>query len=400
KVRAVNNYGSSESKEVNSGGQAITSIYDLEAIATSTSRIQLTWVDNCPNELGFLIERKISGAMSFSQVGMTLPNATSFEDTSGLSVGATYTYRVAVRTQSGIIAYSNEKSITTLSQDYYPPSNLTAVLQASSNNISLTWNNNSTWLVETRIERKIGSGQFTAYDKVFSNATSYIDTNVIAPNSYAYRVRGVIGNGTITSYSNTAQLQVSVLPLAAPTNLVLTKFADSDIIFNLSWKDNSKDEDGFEIWRKDGYSGEYQLLSNTTPPNIESINVQVPTNTMIYYFQVRALKGSLKSDFSNQVNSTGGTSNLPAPDNFAGVFNAAKVTLSWDYTLSNILGFKIEKKIGYWGSWTPLDQVLGISRVYFDTKELTAGAQIFYRIKAFSSTEESDWSNELMVNIQ
>ncbi|MGE5683344.1 MAG: fibronectin type III domain-containing protein [Bacillota bacterium] len=398
KVIAKNKYGTASSNEASTSDAKDLPVYNLSAAAKGSSHVHLSWVDNVANELGFVIQRKSSNAYNFSEIARTLPNMTSFEDTTGLTAGGTYLYRVAAIYQSGFSEWTNEVTVTTLSQNVLPPGNLTAVLASNSRKVTLSWNNNTTHN-GTRIERKTGQyGNYTEIGRVDYNNTTYTDTSVSESNTYYYRVRGLLYSGEFTSYSNEAMITLSVIPPAAPSNLTLTRI--SNTIFNLKWADNADDEEGYEIWRKDGdgESVDYQLIYKSGK-NSTSANDQVPLDNITYYYKVRAYKGSTRSAFSNVINSTGGIGNLPRPSNLAANVTKSSVSLSWTYpsTPSNILGFEIEKKVS-WGEYNRVTMVLPSVKQYTDTESLTPTLIYFYRVRAITSTEQSDWT-EISVTI-
>jgi uncharacterized protein YcfL len=74
-------------------------------------QVNLTWVDNSTNELGFKIERK-SGSGNYSVLNTSAINSTSYSDAS-ISTGQNYTYRVYSYNATGNSTnYSNEVSIS------------------------------------------------------------------------------------------------------------------------------------------------------------------------------------------------------------------------------------------------------------------------------------------------
>jgi fibronectin type III domain protein/matrixin len=88
---------------------------NLQAIAVSSSQVNLTWQDNSNNETSFRIEAQPPagiGIPAFVEVGSTGPNATSFSVT-GLQTGAPYVFRVRARNASGDSPYSNSALATT-----------------------------------------------------------------------------------------------------------------------------------------------------------------------------------------------------------------------------------------------------------------------------------------------
>jgi hypothetical protein len=98
----------------------------LTAVAVSSSRISLTWVDNSSSETGFKVERKTGAAGSWAVAASTGANVTSLSDT-GLTPGTTYYYRVQATSGAESSPYSNEASATTASA---PPA-ITGMLPSS-----------------------------------------------------------------------------------------------------------------------------------------------------------------------------------------------------------------------------------------------------------------------------
>ena len=87
---------------------------NLIATVISKSQINLNWADNATNETGFYIERcKGSTCTNFTRIATVGANVTSYANT-GLAKNTTYRYRVQAYNASGISAYSNIVTATTL----------------------------------------------------------------------------------------------------------------------------------------------------------------------------------------------------------------------------------------------------------------------------------------------
>ena len=80
--------------------------------AQGNPQVNLVWDDNADNETGYTVERSTDG-VNFTQVGTTPADQTDFADSTGLTVGTTYTYRVKATGDSGDSAYSNVTPATT-----------------------------------------------------------------------------------------------------------------------------------------------------------------------------------------------------------------------------------------------------------------------------------------------
>ncbi len=94
------------------GGRPPAAPSDLVVEAVSSDHIDIAWVDNSNNELGFHIERKKGTYDAYSLIATVDPNVTSFSD-SELNQYRLYYYRVASYNDAGYSYYSNETSATT-----------------------------------------------------------------------------------------------------------------------------------------------------------------------------------------------------------------------------------------------------------------------------------------------
>lgn len=87
----------------------------------------------------------------------------------------------------------------------------------------------------------------------------------------------------------------SALAVVNPVNLVASATGSRKIA--LSWSDRANNETGYEIWR--GVSGSSYSLVGTTPANTTTFADSLLAPNQKYYYKVRALKGSVNSDYSN-----------------------------------------------------------------------------------------------------
>ena len=86
---------------------------ELAGVANSFIEIDLTWIDNANNELGFQLERRIGNGPWAVLDGNVIPDVVSYTD-EGLLENTEYSYRVRAFNIFGISEYSNEVTITTL----------------------------------------------------------------------------------------------------------------------------------------------------------------------------------------------------------------------------------------------------------------------------------------------
>jgi uncharacterized protein YkwD len=171
------------------------------AAVGGSHQVTLSWAD-VSGENGYMVERSPDGVSGWAQVGTTGANVTTYQDT-GLSAGATYTYRVRAYNAAGNSPYSTTAQATTSAPN--PPGavgSLTAAA-ASSSQVNLSWSDVSG---ETgfKVERSAdGQTGWTQIGTTGANVTTYQDTGLSASTPYYYRVRASNADGD-GGYSPTA----------------------------------------------------------------------------------------------------------------------------------------------------------------------------------------------------
>lgn len=211
RVRSVNPYGYGESNEVTfgSGAPVLNTPTNVTLIPRGTRRIEIQWSDNTNGELGYIIQRRIATGTVYSQIALVGPDVQSYMDTSGLSGGSAFTYRIAARGQFGQSDWSREETITTLYQDVFPPSDLLGIFDAVTGSVRLTWKDNTVFEVQTRIERRTNPvGAFAEIGRTGVDVITFRDTSVVRGATYTYRVRVFAVGDYLTEYSNEFTLSV------------------------------------------------------------------------------------------------------------------------------------------------------------------------------------------------
>jgi hypothetical protein len=298
---------------------------------------------------------------------------------------------------SGIVAlYGSDTSnsdfaITPPGVPPVAPSGLNATA-ASCNRIDLTWNDNSNNEDGFKIERKEVAGSYTEVGIVGANITEYSDTTVSPEKTYYYRIRAYNGYGN-SDYSN--ETNITTPPCgtspSAPTNLNASVISSSEI--NLIWIDNSDNEDGFKIERKESggtYSEIKTLLAGTTSYSDTGLN---PNTT--YYYRVRAFNSYGISSYSNEANATTMQAGNPptAPTNlFASATSKSEISLSWSDISDNEDGFKVERKVQ--GETYAEIKILSANTNSYSDTGLNPDTKYYYRIRAYNGYGNSDYSNE------
>ncbi|MDI6791578.1 MAG: fibronectin type III domain-containing protein [bacterium] len=285
RVRAYNTYGesgpSNESWATPPG--PLSPPDNLSADTVSSTQIRLNWRDNANNETGFKIERRKKGSNTWTQIGTASANVMTYLD-SGLEAETTYYYRVRAYDQSRDSGYSNEASATTPGSPPAAPDNLRGQ-EVLHNRIKIAWRDKSDNETGFKIERRIGSaGSFEPIGTVGAGVIAFQDTGLNPQTSYSYRVRAYNQWGD-SGYSNIISLQTPLPPPEAPSDLVAEAISSSRI--DLSWQDNSLDEDGFKIERRVGPDGNWVPIDRV-PVNVSRYHDVDVSPLTTYYYRVRA----------------------------------------------------------------------------------------------------------------
>lgn len=135
------------------------------------------------------------GSIDFTALDTAAADEESYNDTT-VSVDSEYTYRIRAVNDDGASAYATSDPIT-ISPN--PPSNAVAA-QTDIEEVTLTWDDNSSAETGFDIDRKEDAGSFSFLTSVAANEESYVDTNVDVNIAYTYRLRAK-GNHANSAYA-------------------------------------------------------------------------------------------------------------------------------------------------------------------------------------------------------
>ena len=357
----------------------------LTASATSSSMIALAWNDNATNEIGERIERSVGSNSAYALLFNTGPGITAYTD-GNLLDGAQYYYRIQSFNTGGFSPYSNEQSaITPLNA----PTGLTATT-VSSSQVNLNWTDTSATETGFAIEQSPADNlHYTQIATVDPNVTSYTASGLEEGTQYYYRVRAynALVNSDYSSEKHTTTL--FNLP-TAPSNLIITSLTSTRVF--LAWTDNSGNEQGFKIQRKQGVTGTYA--------NIATLGANVTTytdtdSTLLdgtkYYYQVYAYNSAGSSPFSNEVN---GTTLLATPGSpQATAVSSSQIRLTWTDASSTESGFKIEQSPLNNAHFTQI-AIVGANVTSYTNAGLAEATTYYYRVRAYNTIATSIYSSE------
>ena len=292
------------------GPRAPSSLNGTVTGTVNNPRVNLTWVDNSLKEAGFTIQRASDVNFKTGLAEFNVPaNAQTFEDRT-VSRNASYWYRVfALGNPVGDTqvyptsplgfptmsanSVSNVATVQVGATQGVPasPTNLTATLQAGPR-VSLTWRDNATNETGFFIERSTDNGATwtqvgTAPARNNTGNVTYVDTTVVAGNSYFYRVAAVNGTGPSAYATLAAPVVVPAIPVA-PTNftVALGTKQGNNYPATLTWVADTNPT-SFTIQRATNATFTRGLNTATVNGAARSLTQSLSRNTT-YYYRIRA----------------------------------------------------------------------------------------------------------------
>ncbi|HET6456663.1 MAG TPA: PQQ-binding-like beta-propeller repeat protein, partial [Armatimonadota bacterium] len=172
-----------------------------------------------------------------------------------------------------------------------------------------------------------------------------------------------------------------------PSNLTITLTADDSV--RLDWADNSTDEYGFKIHRKQA-GGTYAIVGSVGA-GVTTWSDSGLLEGETYYYQVSAFQEGGYA-YSNEVQVT--MPGLLAPKSLTAIQSpGVGIQLTWSGDTPIETGYWIERKAGNLGLFREIATV-GADVMSFTDSTVNPAADYYYRVQAFDGSIASDYSNE------
>ncbi|GAI05759.1 unnamed protein product, partial [marine sediment metagenome] len=242
------------------------------------------------------------------------------------------------------------------------------------------------------IERRTDlDGSWTQIATLGPNVDSYINIGLQPLTTYIYQIKAVNSSGDQGYSLNKPSVTTGPPPPPpdAPTGLIATPMSDSEI--DLSWTDNSDNEDGFKIERSPN-DIDYTQIYTATANAIAWSDTGLDPETE-YFYRVCAYNANGNSlPWSTDSATTFPPPAPDAPSNLTAIgVSTSQIDLAWTDNSGNETGFKIERSpddITYAEIGTVLADV-----TTYESTGLNPETEYFYRVCAFNAGGDSEYSN-------
>jgi hypothetical protein len=277
--------------------------------------------------------------------------------------------------------------------------------------ISLTVNVPSGYnTLDAMLELLDSNGNVLAIADPSNSFNATINFSVTAGTYYlVVASHGMSSGATATSYGQDVgsySLSGAIIPTgalapAAPANL--TAMAASSSQINLTWTDNSNNEDGFQIQRLNS-DGTWTQVA-TVGANVTSWSDTGLSASTSYTYRVRAHNAAGgDSAFCNLASATTNAIVTSVPAAPSGLTATSKskpslrVDLTWVDNSNNETGFNIERSTDGGVTWSLLATV-GAGVTSYSDSSVTKGNTYCYRVYAYNSAGNSADSNAVTITL-
>lgn len=355
-----------------------------------TSGIEISGTNNASGA-DIEIERSDDGSTGWANVTtLSAPGGSFSYDDTGLTCGQTYYYRVKAskvgETDSAYTSVSNWQACDATAVPS-APSSLVATASGETQ-IDLTWTDNADDEDEYEVHRSTDGGStYSLLATKSANTTSHSDTGLSTNTEYYYKVRAVNDEGN-SNFSNVDNATTG-RDLDAPSSLQVTAFDTNSI--DLSWTDNSADENQFEIHRD---SGSGFALHDTVGANVTTYSDTGLSQGTEYSYKVRAVGGGESGPFSNVVTQTTDTDPPSAITDLTatkdGTNPETEIDLSWTDATGET-SYDVYRKTT--GAFTRIAQGLAAGTTSYADTGLSSNTIYTYKVTAINAGGSTD-SNE------
>lgn len=360
--------------------------------------IVLSWIDDSTNEKGFNIYRSTNG-QDFEFLITVDVNIVSYFDQEDRG-GITYWYKVQAyndfnESQFSNIVSATTKNIISIADELTAPYGLNGTSFVNKN--ILYWNSNNKLVDGYNIYADTNNDKlFEIVSSVQGNILQYTHDNLESNITVSYRVTAFIGNKE-SDPSNIVILTTKEIRdeprIGIPSGINVI----SDVkTLKIIWMDTSYGEKGFEIWVSDNGS-DFKLLTGI-PADVTEYIHQIGVSGITKYYKIRAYTEDVYSNFSEIVS---GTTREPesipkSPTNLITFSGKRSINLYWQINGKNETGFNIYRSIGGKDEFLKIAEIysLGINNIdKYTDYNLTIGDKWCYKVSAFNSLGESDYTN-------
>jgi len=411
RVKAWNeNYNSDASNTVSTTTLGTKAPSALTAQAIGENSIMLNWIDNSNAETGYTIERSLSANTGFEPIMTIGQDATTYIDFG--NVGTTYYYRVKAIADATESAPSNEASVkagyvfifngTADGCNYYLLDSggegnyanneekiITLLSQVPNQKVKLVF---QSFNLENNFDfLYIYDGQSTSDPLIATLTGTTLPDSVWATNSTGSLTLRFDSDDRNTKPGFVAKVSCTYIP-QGPTSVSLVRATSSSI--EMSWSNSETTISEFLVYRALTENGNYDLIAHLPRLTLNYKNENLETGTQYFYKVYSSYYGHRSI---NSVDLSATTTGCKAPSSLSVKSTSnSSAALTWIDNSSNETGFAIERSLQANAGFEVI-ATASVNATSYTDANLNADQTYYYRVRATSSTEPSNYTSVVSV---
>lgn len=254
------------------------------------------------------------------------------------------------------------------------------------NSVTLAWTDKS---LETgfTLQKQTASGWETVA-AVAANTTNYAVSGLTPLTGYAFRIKA----DSVDSSSAWSDVLIAITQAAPPSTPNLNTPSVTYDSVALSWSDSDY-EDHYVLEKQSGSLNIWRVIASPQAGELTFTDTNVVEGAT-YSYRIKAVNQLVASAYSNIRSATVPVRPPPsAPQALTATpLSAQEVQITWN-DVADETGYRLERRTEDPGSWTVLTELPAGTTEYHDTTVMEK-TEYWYRIVAFNSVGDSDYSNE------
>ncbi len=298
-----------------------------------------------------------------------------------------YVYRVCAYNDAGFSEYVEAELDTSVKTAPKAPSDLTVAYDFATDGATLTWTDNSSNETAFVLQRSYDGNDWKDLATLDADVVAYDLGTLEVGVTYFYRVAAT----NVYGRSDWDFVSFAIPTPEAPTDLTFGEYDSVNYSVDLSWVDNSDNENGFKIeWSND----QKTWYSDTVAADQTSYVKDKLLEGRTYYFRVSAFNKAGSSEYAT------GSFDVPsverkkpnAPSDVEFVdydADSASVTMTWKDNSSDEEKFVVQFSYDQ-ENWYSVKNV-GYDVDSLKIEGLVEGRTYYFRVAAYNAAGYSDW---------
>lgn len=230
-------------------------------------------------------------------------------------------------------------------------------------------------------------GKYKKIKTIKSVGTTTYSFSQKADTTYYYKVRGYKTLGGVTT--NSAYSSVKKASTVIPTTTITTLKKKSYTKVYLAW-DKVKNVTGYEIYRKSGKGGKYELIRTISGASTVEYTDATALPNKTYYYQVRGYKKvSGKNRYATFSKEKKVSTKMSTPVlTSVSVAGNKMLALEWKKE-GSVTGYCIYRASTAGGSYKKIKEIKGSKVTEYTDESLQANGTYYYKIRSFVSVNGS-----------